>query len=246
MRLVAGLLAGLLLGCAGLPKPTAMSPAASSPAPDPALVVPIVKWPAAEPRPLSPPSLAAANAADPAAVLRQVATAWTAADGDIAPLIARLHATLLASGGVGIAAPQIGVPKRVFLVKHGTRRPIADAGSAGRSPYVVTYVNPEVLWLSPETQEDYEACLSVSGVGGELPRALRLRLRYLAADDLAGPPREVEASDFDARIFQHELDHIDGRLYIDHLAALARPLLPIDEMRRRRDLGHRARGLLPP
>lgn len=220
---------------------------------DPALVLPIVKWPADQPRPLSPvdaavatqhaaQDLAARAATDPASptgqVLRQVATAWTAADGDIQPLLDRMQATLLHSGGVGIAAPQVGVARRIFLVKHGTRPP-------GQPTRIVAYVNPQVVWASPETVEDYEACLSVSGVGGRLPRAQALRVRYQAADDLGGPPREVEASGWDARIFQHELDHIDGHLYIDHVAQHGRSLLPIDEMRRQRDAIHRQRGLLP-
>lgn len=243
MRLVALALAGLLflpLGCAATPKPSAIM----NPAPDPAFVVPIVQWPATQPRPLSPAEGAAAGPSDADSVLRQVATPWSDADGDIAPLLARLHATLLSSGGVGIAAPQIGVAKRVFLVKHGTRRHASEPAS--QPPRIVAYINPQVIWASSETIEDYEACLSVNGVGGELPRALRLRIRYQAEGDLHGAPREVEASDWDARIFQHELDHIDGHLYIDHVAALARPLLSIDEMRRRRDIGHHARGLLPP
>ena len=250
MRLVICALLGLLLvGCAGLTH--GQNPRMSPPAFDPALVLPIVKWPPEQPRPLAAADAAtaatsslAAGATGPAAfrsdgaVLRQIATPWTAADGDIAPLLARMQATLLHSGGVGIAAPQVGVPRRVFLVKHGTRPP-------GQPTRIVAYINPQVIWASSETIEDYEACLSVHGVGGQLPRAEALRVRYQAADDLSGPPREVDALGWDARIFQHELDHIDGQLYIDHVAHLGRSLLPIDEMRKQRDAIHRKRGLLP-
>ena len=260
MRLVACALLGLLLvGCAGASQ--GQNPRMSPPAFDPALVLPIVGWPADQPRPLAAPRPAAEKAATEAgssatnvadakpmtaagevaasgAVLRQIAAPWTASDGDIAPLIARMHATLLHSGGVGIAAPQVGVSRRVFLVKHGTRPP-------GQPTRIVAYVNPQIAWASPDAIEDYEACLSVSGVGGQLPRAAALRVRYQAADDLDGPPREVEAFGWDARIFQHELDHIDGHLYLDHIAQLGRTLVPIDEMRRQRDALHRQRGLLP-
>ena len=256
MRLVGVALAGLLLfGCAGASQ--GQNRGMSSSAFDPALVLPILQWSAEQPRPLSPTPAVTdpAQAADPVAaaagpsvaqsianpssvVLRQIATPWTVADGDIAPLLARMHATLLHSGGVGIAAPQVGVARRVFLVKHGTRPP-------GGTPRIVAYVNPQVLFASPETLEDFEACLSVHGVGGQLPRSQSLRVRYQAADDLWAPPREVEAQGWDARIFQHELDHIDGRLYIDHVADLGRPLLPIEEMRTQRDALHRQRGLLP-
>lgn len=258
MRLVARALLGLLLvGCAGASQ--GQNPRMNPPAFDPALVLPIVGWPADQPRPLSVTEPAPARAtieagssavriegtgqagagsAADGAVLRQIAAPWTAADGDIAPLLARMHATLLHSGGVGIAAPQVGVSRRVFLVKHDTRPP-------GQPTRIVAYVNPQIVWASPEAIEDYEACLSVRGVGGQLPRAGALRIRYQAADDLGGPPREVEASGWDARIFQHELDHIDGHLYIDHISQLGRTLVPIDEMRRQRDALHRQRGLLP-
>ena len=263
MRLVSVALAGLLFGgCASASH--GQNRAMNSPAFDPALVLPIVQWPAEQPRPLAPTSATTktttampdpAQAADPvaglagpsvaqsianpsSAVLRQIATPWTQADGDIAPLLARMHATLLHSGGVGIAAPQVGVSRRVFLVKHGTRPP-------GGTTRIVAYVNPQVLFASPETLEDFEACLSVHGVGGQLPRAQSLRVRYQAIDDLWGPAKEVEAQGWDARIFQHELDHIDGHLYIDRVFALGRSPLPIEEMRKQRDALHRQRGLLP-
>ena len=175
-------------------------------------------------------------------VLRQVATPWTAEDGDIAPLIARLHATLLSSGGVGIAAPQIGVGKRVFgQARHASPclRNLQEGAVYRRLR------QPAGDLRLARTARDYEACLSVTGIGGRLPRAFTCACATFPRR-AARPPREVEAHDWDARIFQHELDHIDGHLYIDHLAALSRAPLSIEEMRLHRDAGHRERGLVAP
>ena len=169
------------------------------------------------------------EAPDPTSVLRQPAQP-VSPDDDLPGLLQKLREALSKTGGVGIAAPQIGVSRRVFLIKHGTR-------PHGQSLVVRAYIDPELLSHSDETEADYEACLSVASVGGQLPRAKRLRLRFTPESD--GPRQEIELVDWDARIAQHELDHLDGKLYIDRVVG---PLTSIDEMRRRRDEGHRARG----
>ncbi|MBL8635647.1 MAG: peptide deformylase [Myxococcales bacterium] len=169
------------------------------------------------------------QAPDPNSVLRQRALPVQPGD-DVAGLLDKLRAALWQTGGVGIAAPQLGVSRRVFLIKHFTR-------PAGRKVEVTAYLDPEVVWHSDETQDDYEACLSVAQVGGKLPRWQKLRLRY--RPESGGPAQEVELADWDARIAQHELDHLDGTLYIDRVVG---ELTSIAEMRRLRDEGHRARG----
>ncbi len=168
---------------------------------------------------------------DPQSVLRQQALPVQPGD-DVVALLGRLRTALVQTGGVGIAAPQLGVSRRVFLIKHGTR-------PAGQPVVVKAYLDPEVVWHSDERQDDYEACLSVAGVGGKLPRWQKLRLRY--RPESGGPPEEVELADWDARIAQHELDHLDGTLYIDRVVG---ELTSIAEMRRLRDEGHKARGWL--
>lgn len=168
---------------------------------------------------------------DPASVLRQKALPVQPGD-DLTGLLAKLRQALSATGGVGIAAPQIGVSRRVFLIKHGTR-------PTGQKVVVRAYIDPEVIARSEATQDDYEACLSVADVGGKLPRFQSLHLSYTPED--GGARQHIELFDWDARIAQHELDHLDGTLYIDRVTD---PLLPISEMRRRRDEGHRARGLI--
>jgi peptide deformylase len=171
---------------------------------------------------------------DPASVLRQRAEPVAPDDPELTLLLERMGATLEHAGGVGLAAPQVGISRRVILVKHGTR-------PTGQPTRVVAYLNPVIEWSSPETDDDYEACLSIDGVGGLVRRARRLRVSY---DPVGGGPRAAaDYAEWDARILQHEIDHLDGVLYVDKLAG---PLLPSDEMRRLRDEGHLQRGWLPP
>jgi peptide deformylase len=173
------------------------------------------------------------RAPDAESVLRQRAALVDPTDPGLPPLVERMRATLEDSGGVGLAAPQVGVSRRIILVRHGTR-------PAGQTKRVAVYLNPRVEWASEQTDEDYEGCLSLPGVGGLVPRARQLRLRY----QLPGKPEELtlELVDWDARIVQHELDHLDGVLYVDRLRG---ELLDEAETRRLRDASHRRRGWLP-
>jgi peptide deformylase len=168
---------------------------------------------------------------DPSSVLRQTALPVSPEDPELEPLLARMRATLEESGGVGLAAPQVGISRRVVLVRLGTR-------PVGQPTRVEIFLNPRIEWASPELDEDYEACLSVDGVGGLVRRAKRLRLVH----DLVGGTRTVELAEWDARIAQHELDHLDGVLYVDKIIGA---LLPTAEVRRLRDEGHRKRGWIP-
>jgi peptide deformylase len=165
-------------------------------------------------------------------VLRAVARRVDPADPEVDVLVARLRSTLEASGGVGLAAPQVGIPARVVLVKHGTR-------PQGQPTHVEVYLNPVLEWESAELDEDWEGCLSVPGVGGLVSRPRAVRVSH----DRPGGRAVVELDGWDARIMQHELDHLVGVLYVDHALG---PLLPVEEARRRRDVGHRDRGWLAP
>ena len=167
--------------------------------------LPIVQWLTEQPDPGS----VLRRHADDAARLRR----WY-----LAALDDGMRRTLAAAGGVGLAAPQVGIPSRVILVQR-------QDGSED----VLTCVDPVILERSDEEVEGWEACLSIRGVGGKVSRARALRLRYR---DLDGGAHVLETRDWEARIFQHELDHLDGVLYVDKLVG---PLLPIEEMRRLRE-----------
>ena len=127
-------------------------------------------------------------------------------DERLESLIADLWDTMAARGGVGIAAPQIGVPLRVvvFGMEHSERYP--DAPPVPRT----VLVNPEIEPLDDEMIDDWEGCLSVPGLRGLVPRYRRVRYR---GADAAGQPFEEVVEDFHARVIQHECDHLDGILY---------------------------------
>jgi len=143
-------------------------------------------------------------------VLRQVAKPVTGIDNDIQALIDDLFATSEAANGAGIAAPQIHVSLRVFIlsIKPTPRYPNAPV----MEPTAV--INPEILWKSEECKKDWEGCLSVPGIRGLVPRPVKIKARYTARN---GEEVEVEFSDFAARVFLHEFDHLEGLTWLDHI-----------------------------
>jgi peptide deformylase len=139
-------------------------------------------------------------------------------------LVDDLMATLRDADGVGIAAPQVYEPIRLFLVasRPGPRYPDAPL----MEPLVV--FNPEIVERSAEVVKDWEGCLSIPGLRGNVPRHRSIRVRYQTRE---GAEIEQELSDFVARIFQHELDHLQGLLFLDRLES-TRDLVSEKEYRR--------------
>jgi len=131
------------------------------------------------------------------AILRDKAIKVTKLGPHIDKLLDNMRDTMYANQGVGLAAPQIGVPKRAIVVDVGTG--------------LVEFINP-VLAETDGTQIDSEACLSIPGVMGEVTRAERVKVKGL---NRAGDEIELEAHGFFARALQHEIDHLDGILFID-------------------------------
>lgn len=133
-------------------------------------------------------------------------------EAELIHLIRRMYATVLDEKGVGIAAPQVGVNRRVILVQRLDRLP--------NKPFEV-YVNATLPWRSKETVVDWEGCLSVDAGFGQVRRAQAVEVRYQGRCTVAGvctwfeAPHRERVEGFTARIFQHEVDHIDGVLFID-------------------------------
>ncbi len=160
------------------------------------------------------------QAGDP--VLRQVARPLAADEiqsSEVQQTIAAMLATLRLAPGVGLAAPQIGLGVRLAVIED--RADYQSSWSAeqlcarGRTPVDFhVLINPE-LEIDPGAQaEFFEGCLSVTGYTAEVPRYTRVRVRYL---DQRGDPQHVEAQGWYARILQHEIDHLDGTLFIDRM-----------------------------
>lgn len=131
-------------------------------------------------------------------------------DPAVQALIDDLLATAADANGVGIAAPQVYEPLALFIIasRPNPRYPHAPA----MTPTEV--INPEVVWVSDETEKGWEGCLSVPGIRGLVPRHRRIGVRYLTR---SGELREEEYTDFIARIFQHEYDHVRGIVFIDRV-----------------------------
>jgi peptide deformylase len=144
------------------------------------------------------------------ATLKQVSAPVAAVDDDLRRLMDDMLETMYDAPGIGLAAIQVGVPQRVIVM---------DLARGEEPPAPRYFVNPEILWASEETAPYEEGCLSVPEIYDEVERPARVRLRYLGYD---GKAVEEEAEGVFAVCIQHEMDHLDGVLFIDHLSRLKR------------------------
>jgi len=127
-------------------------------------------------------------------------------------LIADMTDTLHEQGGIGLAAPQIAVSKRIAIIEI----PGGPSRYGELEPFPLTvFVNPEIEVLNPESSGHWEGCLSVPGLRGFVERPQHILIRYLSDK---GVEEELELQGFYATVFQHEFDHLDGKLYIDRIA----------------------------
>ncbi len=145
-------------------------------------------------------------------VLHEPSRRVEAVDAEIRKLVADMIDTMWAAPGIGLAAPQIGVPLRVIVV---------DLSVGEDKAQLITLVNPEYLEKDGEQKYD-EGCLSVPGFGGSPVRPARVVVKGL---DLEGAERRYEGTGLLARAFCHEIDHVDGLLFVDRLSPLKRDLM---------------------
>lgn len=131
-------------------------------------------------------------------------------NADVQKLIDSLMETALQSNGVGIAAPQVSQSYRLFIVasRPNPRYPNAPEMKP------IAMINPKITAYSEEMRKDWEGCLSVPGFRGLVPRYQAIEVKYLNRE---GEIKQQELTGFVARIFQHELDHLDGLLFLDRL-----------------------------
>ena len=144
-------------------------------------------------------------------ILRRVAQpVENFADKAIEQLIDSLIATAASANGVGIAAPQVSQSYRLFIVasRPNPRYPKAPL----MEPTAI--INPKIVAYSPEIAKDWEGCLSIPGIRGLVPRYQAIEVEYTNRN---GQVQRQELTDFVARIFQHELDHLDGIVFVDRL-----------------------------
>jgi len=147
---------------------------------------------------------------DPA--LRMQACEVEAFDDDLARLVGRMSQLMVEANGVGLAAPQVGVLRRVFVFRRGR-------DDEEGSEETIAVVNPHVVTPSEDREADDEGCLSLQGIQVPVERHLTIALD---AQDATGAKLELELEGIDARIVQHELDHLDGVLILDRTTPEAR------------------------
>ena len=144
--------------------------------------------------------------------LQAVSTDVGTVDAEIRKLVDDMADSMYAADGIGLAAVQIGVPKRVIVIdldqKDGKKNPRA-------------FINPKILWASDETAVFEEGCLSVPEIWDDVERPARIKAEYLDRD---GVKQTLEADGMLATCLQHEMDHLNGVLFIDHLSRLKRSM----------------------
>ncbi len=145
--------------------------------------------------------------------LRLISDPVDAIDEDIRKLVTDMFETMYDAPGIGLAAIQIGVPRRVVTMDLSKK-------DEPKKPQV--FINPRILWASEQTQKREEGCLSIPDVYEEVERPSRVRVEHL---DLEGKKHEVEADGLLATCLQHEIDHLNGVLFIDHISRLKRNLI---------------------
>ncbi|HEY3909648.1 MAG TPA: peptide deformylase [Stellaceae bacterium] len=136
-----------------------------------------------------------------------------AVDDAVRRLMDDMLATMRQAIGIGLAAPQVGIAKRVIVL---------DVAREGEPPQPMMLANPEILWRSAELTTGSEGCLSLPEHYAEVTRPDQIRLRYL---DYQNEIREIEASGLLATCIQHEIDHLDGVLFVDHLSMVKRGMI---------------------
>ena len=150
--------------------------------------------------------------------LRQVSTPVEAIDDELQTLIDDMFETMYAAPGIGLAAIQVGVPKRLLVIDLQEQED--EEGKPIKEPRV--FINPEILEASEQRQVYQEGCLSVPDAYADVERAAQIRARW---QDREGKTHEEQLDGLPAICLQHEMDHLEGVLFIDYLSRLKRDMV---------------------
>ncbi|MBW7910057.1 MAG: peptide deformylase [Alphaproteobacteria bacterium] len=164
----------------------------------------------------------------PHPVLKKPAEPVAAVTDDIRALIKDMFETMYATRGIGLAAPQVGQSLRILVMDVEQTGDTAEGDDAEAAPAPlapgkpIAVINPEIVWTSDELNTYEEGCLSIPGQYAEVERPEKVRVKFL---DENGQAQEMEADGLLATCVQHEIDHLDGVLFVDHLSTLKRDML---------------------
>ncbi len=137
-------------------------------------------------------------------------------DDDVRRFLDAMLETMYAAPGIGLAGVQVGTPRRMVTVD------VAQREDENAEPNPLFLINPKVLWSSDERATGEEGCLSIPDYFAEVERPARVRVAYLDRD---GKPQEIDANGILAVVIQHEIDHLNGKLFIDYLSKLKRDMV---------------------
>jgi peptide deformylase len=154
----------------------------------------------------------------PETVLRRKAHAVTKFDKDLHALIDDMVETMREAPGVGLAAPQIGLSERIIVIEYYEREEDEEKEDAPKKVWAV--LNPEIIKASEEKLMGVEGCLSIPGLVGEVERHAAVQVKGL---NRHGKPTRIKAEGWLARIFQHEIDHLNGVLFTDRATRVWKP-----------------------
>ena len=173
--------------------------------------------------------------------LKTVSTPVTEFDDELRTLVDDMFETMYAAHGIGLAAIQVGVPKRVLVIDLQPEDEDAEPVPCDHDGHAHThqptrkepriFINPEILDPSDETKDYQEGCLSVPDIYADVDRPAKCRVRW---QDLDGETHEEVMEGLDAVCIQHEMDHLEGILFIDHLSRLKRKMVlkKLDKLRK--------------
>ena len=165
--------------------------------------------------------------------LRQISSPVQTVDDDLRALIRDMFETMYAAPGIGLAAIQVGVPKRVLVID--LQEPKEEGGEPVKDPRV--FINPEIVTSSDQDVPYTEGCLSIPDQYADVDRPDRIRARWL---DENGDAHEEDIDGLLAVCLQHEMDHLEGILFIDHLSRLKREMVLKKLAKQRKELGKKA------
>ena len=168
--------------------------------------------------------------------LRQISSPVETVDDEVRALVADMFETMYAAPGIGLAAIQVGVPRRILVIDLQEPADPEDPESKPvKDPRV--FINPEIVEHSDQDVPYTEGCLSVPDQYAEVDRPDRIRAKWL---DLDGKPRDEVITGLLATCLQHEMDHLNGILFIDHLSRLKREMILKKLAKQRKEQGLKA------
>ena len=153
--------------------------------------------------------------------LRQISDPIVRVDARVRAIVEDMFETMYDAPGIGLAAIQVGIPERIVTVDVGSREAQDEDGDedAEREKHPLALINPEIITSSEEMSVYSEGCLSIPEYYADVERPARVKIRYM---DLNGETQEIDADGLLATCVQHEIDHLNGVLFIDHISKLKR------------------------